>query len=297
MVTSKKMISLLTTPTLSLLLFFLCLSAQGQEKFMGFIKIQDSLLIKYKVEFEQDNGKVTGYSLTDFGGEHETKSKIEGTYDASKNLLSFKEVELIYTKSTYAEQDFCNIHLEPTKFKWGGDKLMGNFKGRFSDGTECINGEIAMNSIEKIDKRVTKFTKKLKNSRRVPDSIKQQLDQLKLVDTLNLNVLKKDEITSIITTSNTINCTIYDGGQIDRDVITVYKDGKILLYRYEISDSKKVLTIPLDEKRSRITIESNSVGTIGENTTFIEVSDGTNNIRTMTNLKLNEKTEIDIIKK
>jgi hypothetical protein len=77
----------------------------------------------------------------------------------------------------------------------------------------------------------------------------------------------------------------------------VYKDGKILLYQYEISDSKKVLTIPLDEKRSRITIESNSVGTIGENTTFIEVSDGTNNIRTMTNLKLNEKTEIDIIKK
>ncbi|WP_426430235.1 hypothetical protein ACPX19_11945 [Winogradskyella sp. HB-48] len=269
----------------------------AQETFMGFIKIQDSLLIKYKVEFERKNDKIIGYSLTDFGGEHETKSKIEGVFDQQKNLLSFTETELIYTKSNYAEKDFCNIHLAPTKYKWGDTKLMGSFNGRFSDGTECINGEIAMNSIEKIDKRITKFTKKLKKSRRVPDSIKQKLDNIKLVDTLNLNILRKDEVTSIVTKANTISCTIYDGGQIDQDVITVYKDDKILLYKYEISDTKKVLTIPLDSKKSRITIKSNSIGTVGENTTYIEIFDGFNTIKTVTNLKINEITNIDIIKK
>ncbi|MDY2586885.1 hypothetical protein [Winogradskyella aquimaris] len=274
-----------------------CGGSWSQETFMGFIKIQDSLLIKYKVEFEQKNDKIIGYSLTDFGGEHETKSKIEGFYDEDKNLLSFKETELIYTKSTWAEEDFCNIHLEPTKYRWGGSKLMGNFKGKFSDGTECINGEIAMNSIEKIDKRVTKFTKKLKKSRRVPDSIKQKLDNIKLVDTLNLNILKKDEVTSILTKANSVSCTIYDGGQIDQDVITVYKNGKILLYKYEISNTKKVIEIPLEGKTSRITIESNSVGTVGENTTYIEIFDGINNIKTITNLKVSEITTIDIIKK
>ncbi|WP_208153419.1 hypothetical protein [Winogradskyella pelagia] len=300
MVKIRLSLNIISHLVLLLSLLFTTNLMQGQEDvntFMGFIKIQDSLLIKYKVELQQENGVVSGFSLTDFGGEHETKSRIEGTYNEERSLLSFREVELIYTKSLYEEQDFCNIHLEPTKFKWDSGKLMGNFKGKFNDGTECINGEIAMNSIEKIDKRITKFTKKLKNSRRVPDSIKQQLDKMKIVDTLNLNVLKKDEVTSILTASKKITCTIYDGGQIDKDVITVYKNGKILLYKYEISDTKKILTIPLTDKRSRITIESNSVGTIGENTTFIEISDGVNNIRTMTNLKIDEKTDIDVILK
>jgi len=157
------------------IIFFFQVNGQNSNKFMGVVKIQDTLIITYKVEFEEANGLISGFSLTDFGGEHETKSRIVGTYDNVKNLLSFKEVELIYTKSTYSEQDFCNIHLDPIKFKLGSNKLMGSFKGRFNDGTECINGEIAMNSLDRIEKRVTKFTKKVEKSNRVPDSLKQKL--------------------------------------------------------------------------------------------------------------------------
>ncbi|WP_299127842.1 hypothetical protein [uncultured Winogradskyella sp.] len=281
----------------SFIMFIAAGNSQNKNVFMGFIKIKDTLLIKYKVEFESVNGNVSGYSLTDFGGEHETKSKIVGNYNEEKNLLSFKEVGLIYTKSNYAEQDFCNIHLEPTKFKLGGTKLMGEFKGRFSDGTECIHGELAMNSIEKIDKRVTKFKNKLQKSNRVPDSIKQQIKNLKLADTLNFNILKKDEVTSVITSANTITCTVYDGGQIDNDIITVYLNDKIVLYKYVISDQRKILNLPITEKKSRIKIKSESVGNIGENTTYFIISDKANTVKTVTNLKLGEITNVDIIKK
>ena len=284
---------------LTSIFFMFLLFAYGQDtnKFMGFIKIQDTLVIKYKLEFAENDGKISGYSLTDFGGEHETKSKIVGTYDEDKNLLAFRESELIYTKSTFSEDDFCNVHLEPTKFKMGGNKLMGSFKGLFNDGTECISGEIAMNSVERIDKRVTKFTKKLKKSNRVPDSVKQKLKNTKLLDTINLNVLKKNETTSVLTKSNKVRFLVYDGGQIDDDVVTIKKNGKVILNNYRITANKKVVEVTLDSKQVQLTVHSISEGSIGSNTAIIEIIDGTNTIKTMTNLKKGEVTRIDLINK
>ncbi|MCA0131655.1 hypothetical protein [Winogradskyella alexanderae] len=284
---------------LTSIFFVFLLFSYGQQtnKFLGFIKIQDTLVITYKLEFSENEGKISGYSLTDFGGEHETKSKIEGTYDHNKNMLAFKESELIYTKSTFSEADFCNVHLEPTKFKIGGNKLMGSFKGLFNDGTECISGEIAMNSIERIDKRVTKFTKRLEKSNRVPDSIKQKLKNTKLLDTINLNVLKKNETTSVLTKANKVKFFVYDGGQIDDDVITIKKNGKTILSNYRISADKKILEVDMDAKQVQLTIHSISEGSIGSNTAIIEIIDGVNTIKTMTNLKKGDITRIDLIKK
>lgn len=283
---------------------FFCITAcismafgQNTNSFMGVVKIKDTLIITYKLEFKEVNGEVSGFSLTDFGGEHETKSKILGKYDRTKNLLSYRETELIYTKSPVSTRDFCNIHLEPTKFKLGSEKLMAKFKGKFNDGTECLNGEIAMNSVDKINKRVTKFTKKVLKSKRVSDSIKDKLRNTKLLDTLNLNILKKNQITSVLTSSKSIQCIIYDGGQIDDDIITVLKNGKIVLYKYKISETKKILDIPLTEDSTRITIVAVSEGSIGESTAVIEIHDGVNEIKTMTNLKKDEKTNVDVLLK
>ncbi|MCA0153849.1 hypothetical protein [Winogradskyella vincentii] len=279
------------------IMFFYQVSGQNSNKFMGVIKIQDTLIITYKVDFEESNGIISGYSLTDFGGEHETKSRIEGKYDNVRNLLSFKEVELIYTKSTFSEEDFCNIHLEPIKFKIGSNKLMGSFKGLFNDGTECISGEIAMNSVERIDKRVSKFTKQIEKSNRVPDSLKLKLKNTKLLDTINLNVLKKNETTSIITRAKTLRVAVYDGGQIDDDIITIKKNGKTILSKYRITSERKIIEVNMDAQKVQLTIHSDSEGSIGSNTAIVEFVDGINTIKTMTNLKMGEITRIDLIKK
>ncbi|SHH49664.1 hypothetical protein [Winogradskyella jejuensis] len=284
-----------------LVLFLFCHISQGQEKnrFAGFIKIQDTLLIKYKIEFQENGGLISGYSLTDHGGEHETKSRIEGIYDEDTKKISFKEVGLIYTKSPVSldDFDFCNVDFTSSRFKLGSDKMSGEFKGRFSDGTKCLDGEIAMSSVEKIQKRVAKFTKKVKKSNRIADSIKNKVQNIKIVDTLNLNVLKKNEITSIPTSSKTLKLFVYDGGQIDDDLISIYQDNKPILTKYKISASKKVLEIQLNNDITRIKILSESVGSIGSNTAIIEVLDKGNTIKTMTNLQKGETTEIDILKK
>lgn len=271
--------------------------SQNTNKYIGFIKVQDSLVIKYRLEFTESNGQISGYSLTDLGGEHETKSKISGTYDIKNKLLEFKEVDMIYTKSSFSTLDFCNIHFMPTRYKLGSNSLSGEFKGKFSDGTECINGEIAMSSVEKVDKRVTKATKKIQKSSLVPDSLKQKLKHVKLLDTLNLNVLKKDEVTSVLTASKKISLVIYDGGQIDEDVISILIDGKVILSKHMISEEKKRIEIPINTNMVKLTVLSESVGTIGANTAIIEIIDDENRIKTMTNLKKGEVTRIDLVSK
>ena len=288
---------------LKIFLFLVLISqflfGQNNNKYTGFIKIQDTLLIKYKLEFIEDNGTISGFSLTDFGGAHETKSKIVGRYDKESKLLSFKEVEIIYTKSPVSldAYDFCNVNFEPSKFKLGADKLSGDFKGRFSDGKECIDGELAMSSVEKIANRIIKFTNRVQKSKRIEDSTKQKVQNLKILDTINLNVLKKGEVTSVIVKSSDVNFLVYDAGQIDDDIVTIKQDGKSILSKYRITDKKKILSVNMNKEKISLTIHSDSEGTIGSNTAIIEIVNGDNTIKTMTNLKKGETTKIDLLQK
>ena len=286
---------------ISILLMLICqfLIGQNDNKYAGFIKLKDTLLIKYKLEFKEDKGAISGFSLTDFGGPHETKSKIVGTYDKNSKLLSFKEVEIIYTKSPVSldTYDFCNVIFEPVKFKLGSDKLSGNFKGKFSDGTECINGEIVMGSVEKISNRIDKFTNRVKKSKRIADSTKQKVQNLKILDTVNLNVLKKGEVTSVIVKSSDVKFLVYAAGQIDDDIITIKQDGKPILSKYRITDKKKILNVNMNQEKISLTIHSDSEGTIGSNTAIIEIVNGDNTIKTMTNLKKGEITKIHLLQK
>jgi hypothetical protein len=282
--------------------FILCLCqsifAQESNEYLGGIKLNDTSLIPYKIKFVEKNGKIEGYSLTDFGGEHETKSVIIGKYDAAENLLSFQETKIIYTKSTISQDDFCNVYFQPSKFRLGKTKsFKGPFKGKFSDGEECINGEIYLNSKENIDKQMERVNAKVERSKKINDSIKDELRNMKIMDSVNLNVLKKDQITSVFTSSKKIKFLIYDGGKIDKDIITVLKDGKIILLNHEISEKREVIEFQLVSKKTTLTIIANSVGSIGTNTTVIEIIDDANNIKTLTSLKKDEKTSIDILRR
>ena len=64
------------------LLNYQLLFAQLDHEFIGAVKLNDSTVISYLINFSENNGNVTGYSITDLLGPDETKNIIEGKYDA-----------------------------------------------------------------------------------------------------------------------------------------------------------------------------------------------------------------------
>ncbi|WP_346881477.1 hypothetical protein [uncultured Algibacter sp.] len=276
--------------------FNICIS-QNQYEFVGGIKLNDSLVIPYTVSFAENNGKISGYSVTDLGGEHETRSNIYGKYSLNDKALTFKETGIVYTKSPVSQQDFCFLNVTIKSFVFGkSEKIKSNFVGLFSDNTECINGELLLSSKEKVDERMKKMVKKINKSKKIADSIKQKLNLLKMMDTMKMNVLKKDETLSVFTKSNTIKLIIFDGGKEDGDKISILVNNKVVLSGYEAKADKKIISIPITKEKTSLVIQAVNEGEIAPNTVIVEIDDNDNLIKALSNLKKHEKTQIDILR-
>lgn len=264
-------------------------------EYYGFVKLNDSALISYSLEFKLEDNIVKGFSITDLGGPHETKSNISGYYDKNEKHLTFKEYGIIYTKSSFIKEDFCFVNFEGKRVKLGNNtKFSGKFKGLFSNLTECINGEVYLSSRDKVDKRIAKTTKKINRMSSITDSVKAKINPIKLMDTIQMNVLRKDKVLSVFSKTKNVKFVLYDGGQEDGDSISVSLNNKTILDNYETKIDKKSIPIILNQEKTSIILKAESTGTISTNTTVLEIYVDNNKIKALTNLKKGEQTQIDL---
>jgi hypothetical protein len=267
--------------------------SQNTYEYVGAIKLNDTSLITYQVKFTETNGNIIGHSITDIGGLHETKSNIYGIYNANDKFIEFKEKDILYTKSKVIQKDFCFVNFKSDKFKIGNDKIQGKFKGLFSDNTECINGEILLSAKEKMEKRLAKVQRFIDKTKKIPDSLKENYQVNKIMDSVNMNILKNKQTMSVFSNSKNIRVEIYDGGQIDGDKITINYNGQTILRHFETQKERKSIPILLTNKKNTFILSAENVGTISTNTAVIEVFVDGSNIRALTNLKAGEQTQID----
>ncbi|AXT20209.1 hypothetical protein D7030_03595 [Flavobacteriaceae bacterium AU392] len=276
--------------------FIIGVYAQNDHKYFGAIKISDTSFISYKIIFQENKGNIEGYSITDLGGEHETKSEISGSYDEKDRTLNFSEKGIVYTKSPITQDDFCFIHFKSNAFNLEKSKLLeGSFEGLFSDKQKCIDGEIKMTLAEKIIKRTEKITKKINRSKRISDSLKEKINPIKLLDTLNMNMLRKNETLSVFTKSEKVNLIIYDGGQEDGDKVSIFINDKLILRNYEIINSEKIIPIVIDGKKATIKIVAQNNGSISPNTMVVKIKEQERIIDVLSNLKKGEEAKIDLL--
>ena len=277
--------------------YFSASFSQNEYEYVGGVKLSDSIIISYTIKFKETRGEVKGYSITDIGGEHETKSNIFGEYDVDNKILSFRETGIVYTKSPISQNDFCFLNTTIKNFVFGKTKkVKANFIGLFSDNTECINGEILLNTFEKAEERAQKLVDRINKSKRVPDSLKQRLSEVNLMDKFKMNMLKKDQTLSVFTKANTVKFSVYDGGKEDGDKITILVNNEIVLNAYEANKLKKYFDINLENSKTSIVIKANNEGDIAPNTIVVEIDDGINLIKALSNLKKDETTQIDVLK-
>lgn len=283
---------------LILLFFFIQAFPQSENQFIGALKLNDSAFISYRLQFTEANGVVSGFSVTDFGGPHETKSKIAGTYDKKKGTLSFKEKGIIYTKSQVNRYDFCFVTFSGKVSRLDNAKSMkGNFKGIYSDGSSCIDGELAMTSYDKVKKRAANADRMIQKTKKISKEQKAKISVQKTIDTLSMNVMRESQNMSLFTKDPYIEIEIFDSGKEDGDRITIRANKKVYLDNYVVAQTHYKLQIPIKNEETEIEIIAENEGSAPPNTAYLVIRDSEKEIETLSNLKKGKRSKITIIRK
>ena len=285
-----------------LTLFMLNLSAVSQNnyEFFGAIKLNgnDKTLITYRLVFFYYNGKIKGYSVTDLDGSHETKNLIEGTYDKKEKLFSFKEKDILYTKSKFDESSFCFVNISgKIKLVENTSKVEGNFKGLYKNNTKCIDGTVTLIGSNKIYNLANKVNKKIQKSKKVDAKTKEQVNPIAILDSLKINKLSSNQNLNVFWNSKKFKMDIFDSEKEDGDIINLYHNNVLILSKYKVLKAKKSIDIILDSSTNEFVIEALNDGLIAPNTAKIILYDDKRTIELLSKLNKNEKASITIIKK
>lgn len=289
--------------TIFFLTFFLNFSfAQSKTnfEFIGGLKLnnKDTEIISYKIVFNNNNGIIKGYSLTDLGGEHETKNLISGTYDKKNKILKFKEFDIVYTKSKFQKSSFCYVNFNGRlDLNASNAKINDKFVGLYKNESKCISGVIQLVAVEKVIKLVNKVNKKISTSKKIDSVTKAKFNPTKMLDSLNTNQLKENQTLSMFTKDKNIFFEIKDSGAEDGDMINIYVNKKLILENHVVKKVAKTLNVQTTGEATEIEVEALNEGKYPPNTADVIIRDSENELKTISKLKKGKKTKITIIKK
>lgn len=273
--------------------------SQVNYEFYGALKLNgnEKQMITYKLIFTENQGKINGYTVTDLDGPHETKNSISGFYDKKNKMFSFQEEDILYTKSKFDENSFCFINFKgKVKLVENTSKLEGDFKGLFNNKTKCIDGTVALVGSSRIYNLISRLNKKIQKSKKLDEAAKDKYNPYKLIDSLKINRLTKNQDLTVFWRNNNAKIAIWDNGKEDGDVIDLYHNDKLLLNNFKVTTDKKELDIRL-VKKNIFKIVAVNEGQIKTNTVKIELTDGERSFDLLSNLDKGESALITIVKK
>lgn len=276
-------------------LFVFCLlTAEAQEQtkyeFSGFLKLADSSIITYKINFQLSDGvRFEGSSVTDIYGTEKTKTSIRGEWDKNKKQISFREISNIATKSQASQNEFCYIQVSKARVKSKGGKsfIEGKFNGVFEDAKPCADGNIFLIGTDFLYEKPTG-----KDSVKLSGALPVQ----KLIQKSNETKLSSGEILVMNSSSSSVSLELWDGMKEDNDRVTVAINNKAVLTDYELTQNKKIIDIPLNTGECIIHISAENEGRAPPNTAHILLRDKDLSTPLLTSLKKGEKTTIKIRK-
>jgi len=260
--------------------------------FVGHIIITKKISYKYNLRFTIDDGKVTGYSLSDPGGINETKTKIFGNYDSVNKVINYEEKNVLRSSVDLKKNDLCfvkaTLKFKKTKLL---EMLSGKFTGIEPGKTEpCANGQIKLINTD----RYKVIMKQINNADESPDTIAPAKNKSKYP------VVKIDDEKGreFLITGSTVKLTIWDNGQVDGDKISILLNGKYVLSDYTIAAGGKFMDITLSgNEMDTVQVIALNEGTLPPNTAAIQIATNSEKYQILTQAKINEVRTIYLRRK
>jgi len=253
---------------------------------------------KYKIVYEiDDNNIIKGYSISDIGGDAETKARINGTYNPHKKTLKFEEKNILSTKLKLSFNDFCLMSVAG-KFDKKGDKQIftGSFKSKSPNNKlSCDSGTIVLTTTQNIIESAAKYSK-LPEYNQLPDTIKkiitENLPPVKNIE--KVRSIQAGSTTKYTLMSDTVRLEIFDDQLQDGDKITVLKNNVAILSDYETTKKVQTLKFPIEKNETSVlfTIISTDEGSSPPNTVKVILVNGKERVLLIAPLKKGQMVKI-----
>ncbi|MBN9380274.1 MAG: hypothetical protein J0H74_05890 [Chitinophagaceae bacterium] len=211
------------------------------------------------------NDQITGKAYDYYDKAHFVKMSFTGRYNPRTRRLVLIEDKILQADIP-PDCAVCIKTYDLTWSKEGAEEVLrGDWKGIIQDRrVACPPGKILLKRAAASDFPV--------------DSVQNDTLQA-LQKQLHLQPREKEVVKSITVNNPDIKIELYDNGEIDHDTVTVFINGKLLLYRQMLTDRPLTMNIhALPGIEYELVMYADNLGEIPPNTALMMVTAGTRKI-------------------
>jgi hypothetical protein len=267
---------------------------------VGIAVISKTEMVPYKLIFDEKNGKISGYSISDFNGANETKSTIVGTFNKKNKTFSFEETSIVSTKSKVSKSEFCLLKMDGKFIKKAGKEIVqGAFTSNNSNKEiECVSGNLLLTPSKNVYELMAKFAGKVDTSKVKDAGAKQMLNEVNSYkDVGDVIELKAGDSPSFKWRSDTIRIAIWDENMEDGDQISISKGDEVIASAYSITNKKKIFSYVIAKgSKTKFTIKAINEGMYPPNTVKIMLIDRKESSLLLSKLNTGQSASFNIIK-
>lgn len=294
-------------------LLFFSLHASGQSVFgywYGNANVKTSMATNnYLVELilQPEPGYVSGILNCYFKDTYRSL-KVKGNYNASTRQLSLYDIPLPYHGSGKGFEVDCIMNLLATlRVSQAGNYLTGAFRSMPDYQYTC--GEVRFNFVMNADiskkDSVLRAISEYKETYQVwKPSVNDTLVQAEVQPRKVINYViekeyaerKNEVVTEIEVSADTLQLAIYDNGEIDGDIISLFYNKNLLFFNQKLTHKSIRLNLPVDStmEYNELSMFAENLGLIPPNTALVVINDGKtrHELRLSSNLEKNATIRI-----
>lgn len=237
--------------------------------------------------------------------------KVKGNYNSATRQLSLYEIPLPYHASIKNFEVDCMMNLQATlRVSQTGSNLTGAFKALPDYQYTCadIRFDFTLNAdISKKDS-VLKAISEYKETYQVwTPMIQDTLVQAQVIPRKVINYViekeyaerKNEVVKEIEVNADTIQVAIYDNGEIDGDIISLFYNKTLVFFNQKLTHKSIKLSLPVADslEANELTLFAENLGLIPPNTALVIITDGKERYELRLSSSLEKNATIRIRKK
>lgn len=239
--------------------------------------------------------------------------QVKGDYDAASRKLTLYNVPVTYFGSVTNFQIDCIMNMQGTlRVAQTGSILNGSFFSLPDYKNTCfevgfnLSKNADLSKVDSVLKAISEFKENYQVWKPTPDDTIASVAVTPVPEKVTNYPTEKEftERDNVVTNeieveSDTVQVGIYDNGEIDGDIISIFYNQKLVLYSQKLTHKSIRIKLPVDSllKYNEISMFAENLGLIPPNTALMIIDDGKNRYELRLSSSLEKNATVRLIRK